>query len=107
MQVAIFIHTADHFDCAAMAKYLRGHLDSLSKLSYENIKHNLRAENVIVRQEYKKIGKMIDTDQMAEVIDILISSLCSNVTTKFKGFLKALEESGDELLMKTAAELGK
>ena len=70
------------------------------------MKLRLVANDVIISQERKKIDQLIGEDQMAEVLDILHVSLKNKLTTKFKGFLQAMEESGDKLLEETARSLG-
>ena len=94
------------FDCAKMAKHLRKNLPSLSTLPYKNMKLHLLANDVITNQERKEIDKMIGEDQMFEVLDILQVSLNNKQTIKFKGFLQAMEESGDTLLEEKAESLG-
>ena len=89
-----------------MAKYLKKNLPSLSNLPYNNMKLRLVANDVITFQEKKKIDQLIGEDQMAEVLDILHVSLKNKLTTKFKGFLQAMEDSGDKLLEETARSLG-
>lgn len=109
--ICTYVHTymyvaTAHFDCLAMVKHLRKDLPSLSKLSYKNMKTRLMSNKVITNQERKEIDKMNGEDQMIEVLDILQVSLSSKQTTKFKGFLIAMEESDDELLKETAVNLG-
>ena len=70
------------------------------------MKLHLVANDVITHQEKKKIDQLIGEDQIAEVFDILQISLKNKSTTKFKGFLQAMEESGDKLLEETARSLG-
>ena len=68
---------------------------------------SLYAKNVITRQEKEEIDKLIGKKQMEKVLDIIILSLNSNYTAKYKGFLEALEESEDSLLRDKAKELSK
>ena len=70
------------------------------------MKLHLIANDVITHQEKKKIDQLIGEDQIAEVLDILQVNLKYKSTTKFKGFLQAMEESGDKLLEETARSLG-
>ena len=67
---------------------------------------HLVANDVITNQEKKEIDKMTGEDQMAEILDILQTSLNNKQTKKFKGFLQAMEQSEDELLKETAKKLG-
>ena len=90
-----------------MAQHLRENLPSLSTLPYGNMKLLLKANNVITSQEEKEIDALIGNNQMAKVLDILQVSLNHKLTRKFKDFLKAMEESGDDLLVTKAKELGK
>ena len=89
-----------------MAKRLKKNLPSLSNLPYKNMKLHLVANDVITHRERKEIDQMVGEDQMAEVLDILQVSLKNRMTAKFKGFVQAMEESGDTLLQETAKNLG-
>ena len=103
-----FVHIADKpFDCLAMAEYLKKDLPSLSNLPYKNMKIHLVANDVITTQEKKEIDKLTGEDQMFEVFCILQVSLKNKQVTKFKGFLHAMEQSGDRLLEDKAKSLGK
>ena len=90
-----------------MAQHLRENLPSLSTLSYANMKLGLEANYVITYQERQEIDTLIGDNKMAKVIEILLVSLNLKLTVKFKGFLKAMEKSGDNLLVATAKDLGK
>ena len=89
-----------------MTKHLKRKLPSLSNLPYKNMKLHLVANDVITHQERKEIDQMVGEDQMAEVLDILQVSLKNRMTVKFKGFIQAMEESGDTLLQEAAKNLG-
>ena len=89
-----------------MAQRLKNELPSLCNLSYDNMKIRLFSNDVITYDEKEKIDQMTSTNQMAKVLDILQVSLKNKLTTKFKGFLQAMEESDDKLLVKTAKDLG-
>ena len=71
------------------------------------MKGKLYAYDVITRDERIKIDSLIGSAQMQMVLDILLVSLGVNQTTKYKGFLQAMEESEDTLLQVKAKELGK
>ena len=94
------------FDCSAMAKHLKKNFPSLSTLPYKNMKLHLAANDVITDQERKEIDQMVGEDQMVRVLDILQVSLKNRMTAKFKGFVRAMEKSGDTLLQETAKKLG-
>ena len=81
-------------------------MPSLIMLSYANMKYLLKSKNVITYLESESIEKMIGTAQMANVLDIIQISLSNKQTTKFKGFLEAMEESDDDLLKQEAKKLG-
>ena len=95
------------FDCSAMADYLITNLPSLSNLPYKSMRLHLIANKVITNQERKEIDKMTGEDQMIEVLCILQVNLEEKQTKKFKGFLRAMEQSGDKLLQDKAKDLGK
>ena len=67
---------------------------------------SLFANDVITRQEKLEIDRMVGKSQMERVLDIVIASLKVNQTTKYKGFLVAMENSEDALLKAIARELG-
>ena len=66
----------------------------------------LFAKDVITSHEKQEINHLIGTKQMEKVVDIVIFSLNSNYTAKYKGFVKAMEESDDILLQNKTEELG-
>ena len=89
------------------ARELKLRYDDLSNLSYDAMKGRLYAYDVITPQEKDEIDRLIGSQQMQKVLDILIASLEANQTSKYKGFLQAMEESDDTLLKEKAKELGK
>ena len=98
----------EQFDCAAAASELKSQLSTLIHLNYDSMKHSLFAEGVITNKERRIIDARIGQGQMMCLIaDIIIPSLNLNVCMKFKGFLKAMEESDDSALKSTAERLGK
>ena len=91
-----------------MAERLKNDLVSLTNLSYNNIKYNLLSKRVIIDSEKQIIDNMsTNTDQMAKVIEIVQINLGFKQTAKFKGFLEAMEGSGDLTLTQMAKQLGK
>ena len=68
---------------------------------------HLFAYQVITRDEKTVINSLIGNAKMQKVLDILLVSLGANQTTKYKGFLQAMEKSEDTLLNDKAKELGK
>ena len=72
------------------------------------MKHSLFAKGVITKQDRKMIDAKIGQEQMIYLIaDIIIPSLKLKFCKKYKGFLKAMEESDDSNLNSTAKRLGK
>ena len=67
----------------------------------------LLANEVITHEEKKKIDELASAKQMDQVLDILIDSLSSNESAKYKGFLLVLEKSDDKLMNSKADELRK
>ena len=69
----------------------------------------LLAKQVITDQEKLEIAQaeLIGISKMEQVLDIVIKSLKSNDTTKYKAFIEAMEESSDVTLQNKAKELGK
>ena len=69
---------------------------------------SLYAEDVITDDDRKKIDAKIGKGKMMYLIaDIIIPSLKLNLYKKYKGFLKAMEESDDSDLMSIAETFGK
>ena len=102
-----FIAIAQPTFCSAVARNLKNKYEDLSNLSYPSMCGSLFAKNVITNQEKLEIEKLIGKKQMEKVLDIIILSLNSNDAAKYKGFLKALNESDDLLLCNKAKELSK
>ena len=67
----------------------------------------LYAKNVITQNEKVQIQAELDPEKMVKLLDIIITSLKLNQPEKYLGFLKAMEESEDLVLQKTAKGLGK
>ena len=93
--------------CSTAARMLRDKYAELLLLPYSSMSGNLFAKKVITSQEKLEIEGLIGLKQMEKVTDIIILSLNCNDTTKYKGFLEAMEESDDLVLEKKAKDLGK
>ena len=93
--------------CSTAARMLRDKYAELLLLPYSSMSRNLFAKKVITSQEKLEIEGLIGLKQMEKVTDIIILSLNCNDTTKYKGFLEAMEESDDSVLEKKAKDLGK
>ena len=89
-----------------MEENLRKEYARLSYLPYASMDKQLYAKGVITRGEKLEIESMVVTEQMAKLLDIIITSLKLKLTTKYLGFLKAMKESEDKTLQQTAKELG-
>ena len=88
-------------------KKLKNKYEELLHLPYPDMSGKLYAKDVITNQEKLEINNLIGKRQMERVLDIIIQSLKCNDTAKYKGFLKAMEESDDLLLRNKAEKLGK
>ena len=97
------------FDCAAAANELKKQLGILTKLDCSTMMCSLYAKDVITYSERKIIdAKVVGEEKMIYLlVDIIIPSLKTNICTKYKGFLEAMEESADVILRSMAARLGK
>ena len=84
---------------------LKDNYEELLHLPYPDMSGKLYAKDVITNQEKLEINNLIGKRQMERLLDIIIQSLHCNNTTKYKGFLKAMEESDDVLLRNKAKEL--
>lgn len=100
------MYTALSVFCSTEARKLRDKYDDLLHLPYSSMSGNLFAKSVITIQEKQEIERLVGRKQMEKVVDIVILSLNSSVTAKYKGFLEAMEESDDLLLQRKAKELG-
>ena len=85
---------------------LRKEYDQLSHLPYTSMDNQLFAKDVITLDEKLQIESKIGTEKMAKLLNIIIASLRLKQTTKYLGFLKAMEESKDITLKQTAKRLG-
>ena len=81
--------------------------EELSNLSYNNMAAGLYGNQVITQQEQTEINALIGNAQMEKLLRIITTSLRAKDTTKYKGFLKAMEKSQDPGLRNKAKELGK
>ena len=88
-------------------KKLKDKYEELLHLPYPDMSGKLYTKDVITNQEKLEINNLIGERQMERVLDIIIQSLKCNDTAKYKGFLKAMEESDDLLLRNKAEKLGK
>ena len=68
----------------------------------------LLAKGVITYEEKENIDFMpTEPEKMIYLLDaVIIPSLSSNVSMKFKGFIEMMEESGDTELIDIANQLG-
>ena len=95
------------FDCAAEADKLKEQ-EYLKYLNYDSMKLSLFAKDVIANNERKIIDAKIGEEKMMYLIaDIIIPSLKLKNCKKYKGFLKAMEDSDDSYLQITAEMLGR
>ena len=95
------------YDYAAAAEKLRKQVNDFAKLKYDNMERSLYAYKVITAGERKEIKSKVGGDQMDYlIVDIIIPSLEQKFSKKYKGFLKAMEDSEDIDLQKTAEMLG-
>jgi len=94
------------FNCSAVEEILRKDLVALSNLKYKNMSIALEANGVITMDEKEEIDRMTSANQMEKVINYVRASLLCNKTKKYKGLLKAMEQSQDTDLQDKAKELG-
>ena len=101
------IFSASNDFCSSTSRKLREKYEELLNLPYSSMSGKLFAKGVITLPEKNEINHLIGIKQMEKVVDIVISSLNSKCTTKYKGFLQAMEENEDEILQTKAKEFGK
>jgi len=90
-----------------MAKTLTEMRPKLANISYKSMQHQLTSKGVITSDEKERLDKMISSDQMSELLGIIIADLKINSITKYKGFLESMENSEDLSLNHVAKNLGK
>ena len=96
------------FDYDDVADNLKKQLGVLTKLKYNAMMGSLLAEDVITYDERKIINEKIGAEKMDYlIVDIIIPSLKVKNHKKYKGFLKAMENSEDGDLKDMAKRLGK
>ena len=98
--------STDTFQCCTVADNLREKYAELSNLSYAAMEGRLYAKKVITHEEKVYFETFVGSKKMERLLDVIILSLKHNHCYKFKGFLEAMEESEDMLLIKTAKDLG-
>ena len=93
-----------------MLKKLQHNYVGLTNLPISSFLNHLFAANIITiheKQKIKAIPQELESERMEYFLDnIIISSLKSNDTIKFKGFLKVLEGSDNTVLTAAAKKLG-
>ena len=95
------------FDCDAAANELQSQLNTLVNLNYDAMALSLFSESIITRKERQIINDKCGEEKMEYLLaDIIIPSLRVHYCGKYKGFLKAMEESGDSTLKSIAKKLG-
>ena len=100
-------HCFPDFNYSATAGELKTQLGKLTTLKYNAMMGSLYAKDVITDNERKIIDLKIGEEKMMYLIlDIIIPSLRLDNFNKYKGFLKAMEESDDTDLRSMAEKLG-
>ena len=98
------------FDCPSLLDRLQHNYVEISNLPINSILNHLFAGKIITLQEKQKIKTIpreLEDERMEYLLDnIIIPSLKNNVTVKFKGFLKVLEDSDNPVLTTAAKNLG-
>ena len=104
--MCLFFYLATFFDFKAAEKNLKKISAQLIDIPYKSMEQQLYSKSVITQREKQQLDRMINTDQMSTLIDILIVSLKLSITEKYKGFLQTMEESEDQTLKVIAKRLG-
>ena len=77
----------------------------LIELSYDNMKSQLYAKEVITSDQRKHIDIQVGRNKMDYlIVDIIIPSLKAKFCKKYKLFLKVMEDN-DDIVLKSAAEM--
>ena len=106
MYLCMYSYLVRLFDFEAVQKNLKEKSALLTNIPYKSMQQLLFAKSVITPDEKQHLDKMINSEQISVLIDILLVSLKLKITKKYKGFLQSMEESGDLTLEKTAKDLG-
>ena len=96
------------FDCSVAKKNVQAHYDKLTNLPNGLLFGKLLAKGVITHEEKENIDLIpTEPEKMICLLDtVIIPSLSSRISMKFKGFLEAMEESGDSDLIDVINQLG-
>ena len=96
------------FDCTAAKRKMMAHYAEIVALPINLFLPRLLAKKVISFEQKESIEvEPIQKTRMLYFINcVIMPTLRSNIHTKFKGFLEALEESGDQVLISMAQKLG-
>ena len=96
------------FDCTAATRKIMAHYTEILALPINLFLPRLLAKKVISFEQKDSIEVIpIQKTRMLYFIDhVIMPSLQCNSNTMFKGFLEAMEESGDQVLISMAQKLG-
>ena len=102
------LHYLAVFDCSAAKENIKKNYDNLTNLPIGSIVGKLYAKEVITFEEKERIDiKQIHRDKTMYLLDTaIIPSLSNGVSIKLKGFIEAMEESGDPIFTDMAKTLG-
>ena len=103
----LFICTA-HNDCSTACAKLRKEYDKLIHVPVEHLLPSLYARGVVDSNQ-KKIAeaKLLDTEKMSYVLDLIIDSLKAGIPVKYNHFLEVMRDSEDPVANKSVKALGK
>ena len=87
---------------------LRNQLDKLTKLNYDGMKTSLYSKKVITRDQRNLIDLQVGRNKMDYlIVDVIIPSLETQFSKKYKLFLKVMEDNDDIDLQHAAEMLGR
>ena len=101
-------HSGNFNYCSDAKKNIQKYYVELSNLPIDSMLGQLYAKRVITDREKKMIETIkLNDKKMAYLLDSIINpSLDNNVTVKLKGFLEAMKESDDPLLIDMTKKFG-
>ena len=99
---------AAHYDCSTACAKLRKEYDKLIHVPVEHLLPSLYARGVVdSNQKMIAEAKLLNTEKMSYVLDLIIDSLKAGVAIKYNNFFEVMRDSEDPVVNKSVKALGK
>ena len=98
----------DDFDCTTAKDIMKRNYVKLTKLPINSILGQLYGKGVItLKQKLTMEAESLESNRMEYFLDhVILPSLDTDVSIKYKGFLEVMEKSDDAILTSMAKKLG-